>query len=242
MRTLTRIGASSAIILALTTPAFGTIYSDSTGDLNDGSSGGTDLSGFTHLDITQVEVSNNASDLTFKIDFAGDILATDWGNYMIGIDRTAGGDTAGNGWGRPISMSSGMDYWIGAWVNSGNGAEVRSWDGAAWNLDLASYNAPPADMPTPSTTQFSVTVIAPLASLGLSLGDTFSFDVYSSGGSGGDSAIDALGSATPSVTDWPGPYDSGLNVNQYTVVPEPSTVALGALGLAALWLVRRRRS
>ena len=31
-------------------------------------------------------------------------------------------------------MSSGMDYWLGSWVDSGNGMEVRNWTGARVEL------------------------------------------------------------------------------------------------------------
>jgi hypothetical protein len=176
----------------------------------------------------------------------GDIAATDWGKYMVGIDidgNDATGDTAGNGWVRPITMNpDGMDYWIGTWVDFGNGAELRSWNGASWQLDLATYNPDPISM---SETQFTAKVTVPLASMGLSVGDTFWFDAYSSGGGGGDSAIDALSSNSPSVADWAGPFnspgDSGLRM--YTVVPEPMTLAIVGLGALAMGVgcLRRRK-
>lgn len=214
-----------------------TIYNDATGDLNDGSGGGADFTGFTFLDIASVEVSNDATDLSFSLTLVGDIQATDWGKYMIGINTNSStGDTFGNGWGRPISMSpDGMDYWIGTWVDSGNGAEQYKWNGASWDLKEATYNGPPDNDISIATSQFTATVTVPLANLGLSPGDMFWFDAYSSGGGGGDSAVDALSSSVPSITDWPGPFnspgDSGLR--KYTVaVPEPTTLAL--LGLATL--------
>ena len=52
-------------------------FSDSVGDLNNGTGGGADLSGFTHLDITSVDVTSTATDIIFKISLNGDILATD---------------------------------------------------------------------------------------------------------------------------------------------------------------------
>ena len=76
-----------------------TTYNDATGD---GALVGT---GGGILDISSVEVNNTLTDLIFKINLAGNPVATDWGKYMIGLDTTAGGDSAGNGWGRPINRS-----------------------------------------------------------------------------------------------------------------------------------------
>jgi hypothetical protein len=238
------------LILAMTamcSPAFGTIYSDATGDLHDGTGGGANFTGFTHLDIASVEVTNNATDLSFTFTIVGDIIATDWGKYMVGIDvdgNDATGDDLSNGWARPISMNpDGMDYWIGTWVDSGNGAELRSWNGAAWQLDEATYNAPPNNDITMGKTQFTATVSVPLSNLGLGVGDTIFFDAYSSGGGGGDSAVDALSSSTPSVTDWGGPFNSPGNsgLREYTIVPEPLTLGLLGLGSLAMGLAFRRR-
>ena len=195
-----------AVVLMAGTSQASTLYNDATGDLYDGSGGGADFTGFTFLDIASVEVSNDATDLSFSVTLVGDILATDWGKYMIGINtNNSTGDTASNGWARPISMCpDGMDYWIGTWVDSGNGAEKYTWNGASWDLKEATYNGPPDNDISIGTTQYTATVSVPLSNLGLSPGDMFWFDAYSSGGGGGDSAVDALSSSTPSITDWPG--------------------------------------
>jgi len=209
------------------TPAYSANYLDSTGE--------TISSGI--LDITSVDVNNTATALTFKINLAGDPVATDWGKYMIGIDSAAGGDAAGNGWGRPIGMASGMDYWVGSWVDFGNGSEIRKWTGA-WNLQSATYNPNP-DALSISKDNSSVTVTFNFAGLGLAAGNAFTFDVYTSGGGGGDGAIDALGNPAQSIANWGDAYNSGANVRSYTiqVVPEPATGLL--LGLGSLILLRR---
>lgn len=105
--------AASLVAAATLTPAAfaQTNFTDSTGDI---------LATSSIMDITSVEVSNNAFDLIFKITLAGDPVATDWGKYMIAFDTKPGGDTLGNGWNRPIAWSQGqggMDYWVGTWVN-----------------------------------------------------------------------------------------------------------------------------
>jgi hypothetical protein len=219
-----RFALLSALVLLTYTggATAGTLYNDATGDVI------VPGSPFPHIDITSVDVSNTATDLVFKINLNGDPVATDWGKYMVGIDSTAGGDPAGNGWGRPIGMSTGMDYWLGSWVDSGNGMELRTWNGSSWFLQAASYNAIPP-LATPTKTTSSVTLTVPLGYLGLGVGDTILFDVYTSGGGGGDGAVDALGNPNPSISDWGTYYNSENTVLSYTVVPEPGTLVLVTL-------------
>ena len=131
-----------------------------------------------------------------------------------------------------------MDYWIGSWVDAGGGAETYSWDGAVWNLDNATY-APPSDIGIPGVSASSVTLTTTLASLGLSIGDTFTFDVFTSGGGGGDGAIDALSDPSQSIADWGDAYVSNSTL-QYTVVPEPATIGLLGIAGVGMLLVRRK--
>jgi hypothetical protein len=83
-------------------------------------------------------------------------------------------------------------------------------------------------------------------------GNVIYFDAYSSGGGGGDSAIDSLANPNVSVSNWGDTYTSyatgagGPGLNSYTVsaVPEPSSMAAVGLAGAAIagHLMRRRRS
>lgn len=225
--------AASAAIAGTSSAA---VYLDSTNDISGA------IGSQPHLDISSVEVTNTATDLLIKVSVAGDLQSTNWGKYMVGIDSVAGGDTAGNGWGRPISMSSGMDHWIAGWVDSiPAGAEFRSWTNPGWPLIKSTYSAPPNDLVAPTTTTNSVLYTIPLADLGLGNGSTFLFDVYSSGGGGGDGAVDALGNSAQSIGWWSDSYNSGSLVNSYTVViPEPASLSL--LGIGALASLRRRRA
>jgi hypothetical protein len=197
------------------------------------------------LDITSVEVNNTATDLIFKINLVGDPVATDWGKYMIGINTGVGpNDTAGNAWSRPISASYGINYWIGSWADWGNGAELYNYV-PGWTLSEATYNAPPNNDITFSKDTSSVTVTTLLSNLGLTPGSSFQFDVFTSGGTGTDSAVDALNNPGVSITDWPGPYNSGVATpSSYTVtaVPEPSLLAFVGLSGVAMggYLFRRR--
>ena len=125
-----------------------------------------------------------------------------------------------------------MNHWIGTWVDSGGGSQFFTyndgtllWDGPA---ALTSFSFTGG-----ATSEINMGVS--LASMNLIPGDVIYFDAYSSGGGGGDSAIDSLANPNVAVTDWAGPYTSyataagGPGLNSYTVaVPEPGTMALGA--------------
>jgi hypothetical protein len=174
---------------------------------------------------------------------------------MIGIGSYNApiGTTTGNGWGRPINLQytpdgfptpGGMDYWIGSWVDGGGGSQLWTWDGAAWTgpASLTAFSFTPG-----ATSDINYTVS--LASLGLNLGDQFTFDAYSSGGLGGDSAVDALANPNVSITSWGQTYTSkpvtfgGGGLNSYTVpVPEPSMFAAAAVGVVIAGCTLRRRA
>ena len=209
--------------IAVAGVASAAVFTDAAGD---------EFTGNSILDIVSVEVTHDATDIMFTVNLAGDpttATGADWGKYLVAIDSVAGGDTASNGWGRPISMSSGMDYWIGSWVDAGGGAETYSWDGAVWNLDNATYS-PRSDIGIPAVTVSSVKLTTTLASLGLSGTDTITFDVFTSGGGGGDAAIDALSDPSQTVAGWGDSYDSTSTLTYQ--IPEPAT--LGLLGMAGL--------
>jgi len=216
--------ASSAQAFPLTT------FNDTPGDIFTGAGGGI-------LDLLSVEVSNDATDINFKFTHAGDNTApNDWGKYMVIIDSVPGGDPVGNGWGRPISMPSGADYWLGSWLDSGTGMELYKYSAswpfpptyATWNGDI--------NIGVTNRTTTSLTLHARMSDLGLTFGDSFLFDAFTSGGGGGDGAIDSLGNPAQQVGDW-GEHSDAHPV-RYTT-PEPTT--LGLLALGGLILVRRRR-
>ncbi|MBU0676922.1 MAG: PEP-CTERM sorting domain-containing protein [Verrucomicrobia bacterium] len=206
------------------------LYTDATND--------TFLGTGSIMDIVQVEITDDGSDISFAIKLAGDIDVTDWGKYLIAIDSAPGGAAAGNGWGRPINMpTSPMDYWIGSWVDTGGGAQVWSYNGATWDQDHdTGWSAPSNDVTEVDGGQI-VTITTSLSNLGLNPGDSFVFDVFSSGGGGSDSAIDSLWDPSQTVGDWSTLYETSTDLS-YTTVPEPSTVMMGLLGVALI-AVRR---
>jgi len=195
---------------------------------------GENFDGNAHMDIKSVEVTNTLTDISFKITLNGTIAnPTDWGKYCVGIDSVAGGDTGnpvGNPWGRNIRIGSGMDAWIGSWVDGGGGVQPFTFNGS-WTQN---------GQFSPVLGSDNTTLTVPLASLGLVPGQAISFDVYTTGGGGGDSANDALGNPAQTINDWQVPYDSGTNLVSYTIaVPEPAS--MGLIGMGALAALARRR-
>jgi hypothetical protein len=226
------LGMAAVAVLCAAGTASATSYPDTT---NDAFEGGPN----PHLEITSVDVTNDATNLTFTVNLAGDPTNPNWGKYLIGIDTVAGGITNSDGWGKPITMSSGMDYFVGSWMDSGTGWELYHDNGAGgWNRDHASYDA--ADPLAPiAATSSSVSYTLPLSYLNLGDGSTFKFDVWTSGGGGSDSANDASANPSQSITGWNEPYDSGTNLSTFTVVvPEPGSMAI--FGIAGLSALRRR--
>lgn len=210
-------------------------YTDASGDIDPGISNG----GGT-LNFIGAEVSHTPTDLVFNLTVNGNVSTTDWGNFMIGIStgKTAG-TTSGNGWNRPINMTSpvgGMDFWIGSWVNGGGGSQLWT-HGGSWSGPgtLLGYS-----ITAGATSQLTYTVSR--ASLGLTGNDTFYFDAYSTGGGSSDSAVDALANPNTSITGWAGPYTSNTANGLYSyAIPEPSSSLLMGLGLAGLAVLRRTR-
>ncbi|NCA83005.1 MAG: hypothetical protein EOM72_09715 [Opitutae bacterium] len=193
-----------------------TTYNDTTGDLDPAVGGGDGT-----VDIVSLEVSHTPTDLVFDLTVNGNFTGNDWGKFMVGMATGGAGTTSGNGWNRPISLDSpigGMNYWIGAWVDEGGGAELYSYNGAAWNgpASIAAYSFT-------TGAQSRVTYTVSLADLGLGGGDMFYFDVYASGGAATDSAFDALSNPNVSITTWDMPYTSRTNdtgLSDYTIDAE----------------------
>lgn len=230
--------AIACSIPLLARPASAITFNDAIGD-NYGPS---------YVDIASVDVTSDATNLTFQINLnpAANLLASDgsqiYGKYQIGLQTGNAGNTAASSpFGNPIGISSGtgMDYWIGSWADNSptpplsGGASVYQYDGSNPTLVAGvGTNSPYIDVPV-TLAATSTTITVPLASLGLATGDSFKFDVWSTFGQpGGQSAYDALGKAT--LTTDPGtpyspvtPYDSGTNLLTYTVG--------GATTVSAMW-------
>src|SRR5215211_3651721 len=227
MRLLAMIHKLRAVLalaaLAVGPSAFAATFFDSTGENFDANA---------HMDISSVEVTDDGSNISFKINVsAGSITSpADWGKYQIGIDTSSAtgdpGSPVGNPWGRNITMANKMDAWVGSWVDGGGGFQPWTYAGGSWTQNGSG---------APVISGNSTTITTSLASLGLSPGQTFQFDVYTSGGGGGDSANDAAANPHQSTTGWGGPYTTPADgvgaALSYTTVPEPVSAALAGLAL-----------
>jgi hypothetical protein len=226
-----------AIAAAAAPIASATVYTDATADNY----------GPTYVDIDNVVVTNTATDITFQINLnsTANLNHVDgngnfdrhYGKYQIGVQTGPGGNTAiMNDYGNQIGISSGVDYSILGWADniaapttpggSPQGYDQTfHWNGSGWDVVAGFSSSPFVDTPT-VITDTSVSYTIPLSALGLSAGNSFKFDVWTTFAGGGQSAYDALGKST--LTTDPGtpygsatPYDSatspGSTLLSYTV-------------------------
>jgi autotransporter-associated beta strand protein len=204
----------------------------------------------TYIDISNVVVTNDASNLYMQINLNPGTTAdpyisgssanpTDitqqnqsYGLYEVGLETVPGAgstdvstDGLANPYGQPIGISTGMNYWIGSWTNQTIGPpdagdnQLYGYSGGAWNL-IAGNGTDPYVTTTTALTPTSITLGIPLTSLGLSVGDTFNFDVWTTFGNSAQGAYDALDSGQDATgpnsgyMPWtPAAYDSATATN-----------------------------
>jgi hypothetical protein len=200
--------------------------------------------GFNHLDITSVDMTNDATNLYVTVNLNSNIAATNWGKYCMMFDTQAGGmSTPSNPWGRTVNTSVGVDFWLGSWVDSGGGAQLWKNNSVVWEsaeFVSTSGSGLTQNLALAPIGQVSYTIaLSHLGLAGFTPGvTTISFDVLSSGG-GNDPGVDHLSNNNVvSSTAWGVASTTGTFL-QYTLVPTPGTLALGAFGMLAVG--RRRR-
>jgi hypothetical protein len=203
--------------------AFADIYYDPTGDI---------ATGNANLDITQVEMSDNGTDLFVSITV--DSLDGDWGKYMIFMDAWDGGSGDNdNPWGRDIGGLGGMDMFAGAWLDGGGGVNGNEYSNGGWG-DMPFATSLSIDWAT-NTIHFSFSnLVAGLSSAGITGLD---FEVATTGGGWGDPAIDLLGGEGTQPGWGNGSTSTDRSHYDFTTIPAPSALAL----LAVAGLARRRR-
>lgn len=200
--------------------------------------------GFNHLDIVSVTVTNDSQFLCFDIKVNANIDSTNWGKYIVGIDTGANaGDnsTDPGSWNRNVDWGRGITDFLGTWADnggSGMGGEWRHFDGSTWSLADATYLGGGLITGSDANHASGVQrVWVDYTAMGLAVGDTIEFDVFSSGG-GADPGVDHLSRSDAATTDW-GTTSVAGDFLRYTIVPTPSTLAL--MGLGVLGAARRRR-
>ena len=196
-------------------------YTDDAADIFDG--------GLTNLDIIGAEITNDDFDLVVSIDFLD--LNADWGKYVMLIDRVGfENQSLENPWGRQITTPSGIDAFMGSWIDGGGG-------GGAYRMDSSGdWIGTGGVSPEVDWEGDRITYRMALADLGLELGDTFNFDIGTTGGGESDPAIDLL--STNDVQPGWGRGSSSPMSNSYTVIPTPGVISLALVcGFGA----RRRR-
>ena len=184
------------------------VYSDASSDLFD--------NGFANLDITSVEVTNDASNITFTVTTRG---YADWTKYLIGIRTAAASSssTTGNAWSRPATYAEGINFQIAASVSASPTptAQYIAYSSGAWNWGVATT----ATMDLTQTLANKVSWTVSLASLGLSLGNTFKFDVGTSGGGNNDPFVDVASRGDASTSGWGSASTGGALISYTTIDP-----------------------
>lgn len=125
-----------------------------------------------------------------------------------------------------LQPDSGINFG-GLWSLANGGANSQNY--------ITSVNLTPTGSDTTGTYNFSFN----LSSIGLTGGQSFElFGMQIS--TSGYSSPEALGGTLTGSSGW-GNTQTEVGFSTYTTVPEPSSIMLGAAGLATLLLLRRRR-
>ncbi len=233
MLSVKRCVLAAAFAAAVGSTASATVYGDATGDVFEGPP--------AFFDITSVEVTNDAFNLYLTINLAQGLDPNDggqnWGKYGVLFD-TADGGSGTTGWTRNVSTPEVNDFWIGSWVDGGGGAQLWAFEGGAWN-QTASAGEPALGFDMSGVGSGVVRFTVSLAALGLQIGDTFLFDVLTTGNNDSHGGFDHLSRGDQATPGWNDPSTPGAYLS-YTVVPAPGVASLAAVGLAG-WAGRRRR-
>jgi hypothetical protein len=162
---------------------------------------------------------------------------TDWiGIFGYGTGTSPGSTT------NPYTSYGFNDYVYGTPSDTVDPAGV-------WTTKENVASGEPMSMLGGDTNYNAVTITIPMAdfanNLSLTLGSTFDFDIYTTGGSGNQTAYDSLADQSPTQT--PLSYNAtaqynGTVLDSYTIVPEPASACILAMGGIALAASRKRKA
>jgi hypothetical protein len=234
--------------------------------------GGTAHYGGADANITSVAINNDASSISFQVNLntANSTVSNPYDHYLLGLQMGggAGGQTLingsygtgtanGNPYGNAVGISTGENFFIGTYMTTSGASTGLTGGAQLYSFStLTGWTQIGADVPmtiVPSGMP-SIQFTFLLSSLGLSAGNSFNFDAWSSFGSP-QSAYQALDN--PNLPPGTAPYNSGASYDSataagslfgstiYTVqaTPEPGTCALLGLGaLGMMQCVRRRQT
>ncbi len=220
--------ALAAFVAAAGAASAAQTYNDAVGDIFD--------TGFGHLDIRSVTLSNTATTLSITLNVNGNAAATNWGKYLFMFDTNGNASgRADNPWGRSINTGGRLnDAYIGSWVDQNPDSFAQTWrDTGGWSLT----NTVVVDRSLAAIGTIKYTIN--LSDLGMVAdGSTIYFDVMTTGGSDHDPGVDHLSRSDLATPGWGNESVAG-NYLAYVLVPSPSSLAI--LGLGALATGRRRR-
>src|SRR5439155_15841968 len=109
------------------------------------------------------------------------------GQTAINSDYS-GSTASGNPYGTPVGISTGENTFVGIFTGGGGGGDAYTFDSTTgWTHTFNAYQDPTKV----ALTDTSITAVIPLSFLGLNVGDSFTFDIWTTF-SGANSAYDAL--------------------------------------------------
>jgi hypothetical protein len=211
---------------AAATAAPAAIYTDTTGENFDGNA---------HMDISSVQVTTDGTNITFKINVSARASRLPRTGQVRDCHRHLERD-----WRLRQSSRKPMGPQHQHGRRHGCFGSAAGWTAAAGS----SHGPIPEQLDAERSGAVSISATPrpsrrPLASLGLTNGQTIEFDVYTTGGGGGDSANDSAANASQTTTGWGGPYTTPVNGGLVFAIPEPGTLSVlgGLAGLARCCVV-----